>query len=168
MGHLREEAKELDDWVRFEAEYKGQYAHQLTEVIKNCQSETELKDVIVGSILDKYGIYYTKPSKKGDVNRPTPETKKMIDLLDDKSFNFQTPNSRNSLLNQTIDYLIQNSGLFPALYKVNQLFGDGTDKELIEYLLEIFRSEFIPNNDHIYWVNKYRRLYQIEGKPWVK
>ena len=82
MSHMRHEDEKLEDWVRFEAEYKGEYAHQLTEAIRKCNTDTELKDGSVCSILDRYGIYYTKESKSGKVNRPTPETKKMLNLLD--------------------------------------------------------------------------------------
>ncbi|HEM2203619.1 TPA: hypothetical protein U0251_002908, partial [Listeria monocytogenes] len=51
MTHLRHEAEKLDDWVRYEAEYKGRYAHQLTDAIENCKSDEELKNIIVSSIL---------------------------------------------------------------------------------------------------------------------
>lgn len=166
MSHLRHEAKQLNDWVRFEAEYKGEYAHQLTEAIRNCNTESELKDIIVGSILDRYGIYYTKESKSGKVNRPTPETQKLLDLLDTDDFRFTTKSSRNSLLSQSIDYIRQNSGLFPLLYKANEIFGKGTDKELLEWLYDDYYQNFTPNDDHIGFVNKYKPLYQKEGKPW--
>lgn len=69
MTHMRHEAEQLNDWVRYEAEYKGRYAHQLTEAIKNYKTDEDLKNIIVNSIIDRYGFYYTKESKKGKVNR---------------------------------------------------------------------------------------------------
>lgn len=165
---MRHVAKELDDWIRFEAEFKGDYAHQLTDAISNCETDLEVKDVIVGAILDRYGIYYTKIPKSGKVNRPIPETKKMIALLDDKNFSFSTKSSRNSLLSQSIDYIKDYSGLFPLLYKVKEIFGDNVDLELLEYLFQEYYENFIPNDDHIYFVNKYKELYKKEGKPWLK
>lgn len=166
MSFLRHEAKELDDWVRFEAEFKGEYAHQLTDAIKNCKTDTELKDIIVNSILDRYGIYYTKISKSGRANRPIPETKKMVDLLNEDNFSFSTKSSRNSLLSQSIDYIKRYSGLFPLLYKVKEIFGDNTDQELLDHLFKEYYEKFVPNDDHIYFVNKYKTLYKKEGKPW--
>jgi len=91
MTHLRHEAEKLDDWVRYEAEYKGRYAHQLTDAIENCKTDEELKNIIVSSILDRYGFYYTKENKKGKINRPTKETKKMLELLNNNDFKFDSP-----------------------------------------------------------------------------
>lgn len=158
--HNRHEAKQLENWIRFEASFRGEYAHQLTEAIKECKSETDLKDVLVSAFLEKYSFYYTKSQ------RPTPETKAMIDLLNKKDFKFESPTARNNLLAQSIDYLINSSGLFPILWKVNQIWGKGTDHELLELLYQEYHDNFEPNDDHIAWVNKYKLLYQNEGKPW--
>lgn len=166
MSHMRHEAEKLKDWVRFEAEYKGEYAHQLTEAIRGCNSDTDLKDIIVSSILDRYGIYYTKESKNGKVNRPTPETKKMLNLLDNDNFAFTTKSTRNSLLSQSIHYIKTNSGLYPLLYKAKQIFGKDADKELLDWLYKEYYQGFSPNDDHIAFVKKYKKLYQKEGKPW--
>ncbi|MFW3479343.1 hypothetical protein ACSHWD_07950 [Aerococcus urinaeequi] len=166
MTHLRHEAEKLDDWVRYEAEYKGRYAHQLTEAIENCKTDGELKDIIVSSILDRYGFYYTKDSKKGKPNRPTKETKKMLELLNNNDFKFDSSSSRNNMLNQTLNYIQKNSGLFPLLWKADAIWGYGTYKELLEWLGDQYYSSFEPNDDHISWVNKYKNLYLVEGKPW--
>lgn len=167
MSYLRHEAEQLDNWVRFEAEYKGHYAHQLTEAIKECHTDDDLKNIIVGSILDRYGMYYTKESKNDNTNRPTKETKKMLDLLENNSFMFKTPNTRNSELFQTVDYLIKSSGLFPTLWKARQIWSDGADKKLMDYLLQVYYESFIPNDDHIAFVKKYKALYQREGFSWT-
>lgn len=166
MSHLRHEAEHLKDWVRFEAEFKGEYAHQLTEAIKKCKTDIELKDIIVNSILDRYGMYYTKESKSGEVNRPTPETKKMLSLLNNHKFAFTTKSSRNSLLSQSIHHIKSNSGLYPLMYKAKQIFGNDADKELLEWFFEDYFNNFSPNDDHLYFVKKYSNLYQKEGKPW--
>lgn len=166
MTHLRHEAEKLDDWVRFEAEFKGRYAHQLTEEIQKCETDEQLKNIIVGSILNRYGIYFTTESKKGKVNRPTKETQKMLNLMSDSNFTFDSSTSRNNMLNQTLHYLQKNSGLFPLLWKVDKIWGDGSYKEVLEWLGDQYYNNFEPNDDHIYWVKKYQALYQLEGKPW--
>lgn len=166
MTHMRHEAEQLDDWVRYEAEYKGRYAHQLTDAIQNCKTDDDLKNIIVSSIIDRYGFYYTKESKSGKMNRPTRETKKMLELLNNNEFKFESPSPRNNLLNKTLGYIQKNSGLFPLLWKADQIWGDGTYKELLKWLGEQYYSNFEPNDDHIAWVNQYKALYQLEGKPW--
>lgn len=158
--HNRNEAKQLDNWVRFEASFRGEYAHQLTEAMKECKSETELKDIIVSAFLEKYSFCYTKSQ------RPTPETKAMLALLNQPDFKFNSPTARNSQLGQSIDYLINSSGFFPILWKANQIWGKGTDLELLEWLYQEYHAYFEPNDDHIAWIRKYKPFYKREGKPW--
>nr|WP_237052003.1 hypothetical protein [Listeria monocytogenes] len=90
----------------------------------------------------------------------------MLDLLNNNDFKFDSPSPRNNMLNQTINYIQKNSGLFPLLWKVDGIWGDGTYKELLEWLGDQYYNSFEPNDDHISWLNKYKALYQLEGKPW--
>lgn len=159
MKYLRHLAKEVDDWTRVEAECTGDYAHQLTEAIKQCNTDEELKNVIISSILDRYMFFYVSS------NRPHKLTKLMLDLLDQKNFYFESPSPRNNLLDQSIDHLIKGSGLLPTLWKVNQIWGVVASRELLEHFYSEYES-FTPNDDHVSWVNKYKNLYLAEGKPW--
>lgn len=160
MKYLRHIAKEVDDWTRVEAEFSGEYAHQLTDAIKECDTDEQLKNVIVSSLIDRYMLFYVNS------NRPHKITRLMLELLDDKEFHFESPSPRNNLLEQSIDHLIKGSGLLPTLWKAQQIWGDNTSRELMDYLYERYEDEFVPNDDHVSWINKYKSLYLIEGKPW--
>lgn len=160
MKHMRHIAKEVDDWTRIEAEFSGDYAHQLTEAIKDCKTDKQLKDVIVSSIIDRYMFFYVSS------NRPHKLTKLMLDLLDEKDFYFESPSPRNNLLEQSIDHLMKGSGLFPTLWKVQQIWGENTAKDLMDYLYQQYNEKFEPNDDHISWVNKYKQYYLNQGKSW--
>lgn len=160
MKFMRHIAKEVDDWTRVEAEFSGKYAHQLTEAIKDCDTDKQLKDIIISSILDRYMFFYVES------NRPHKLTKLMLELLDQKNFQFESPSPRNNLLEQSIDHLIKGSGLLPTLWKVEQIWGNNTAKDLIKYLYNKYYEEFVPNDDHIAWVNKYKNVYLLDGKPW--
>lgn len=160
MKYLRHIAKEVKDWTRVEAEFSGEYAHQLTDAIKECDTDEQLKNVILSSLIDRYMLFYVNS------NRPHKMTRLMLELLDDKEFHFESPSPRNNLLEQSIDHLIKSSGLLPTLWKAQQIWGDDTSRELMDYLYERYEDEFIPNDDHISWINKYKNLYLIEGKPW--
>ncbi|MCY7621374.1 MULTISPECIES: hypothetical protein [Bacillus] len=160
MKYLRHIAKEVNDWTRVEAEFSGEYAHQLTDAIKECGTDGQLKNVIVSSLIDRYMLFYVNS------NRPHKMTRLMLELLDDKEFHFESPSPRNNLLEQSIDHLIKGSGLLPTLWKAQQIWGDNTSRELMDYLYGRFEEEFIPNDDHVSWINKYKNLYLIEGKPW--
>ena len=74
MKHNQHIAKEGDDWVRLEAEFVGQYAHDLTEKIKDCTSDVELKNLLLSSILDMYMFFHTKS------NKPHKNTRLMLEL----------------------------------------------------------------------------------------
>lgn len=160
MKFLRHIAKEVDDWTRVEAEFSSEYAHQLTDAIKQCNTDEQLKNVIVSSLIDRYMLFYVNS------NRPHKMTRLMLELLDNKEFRFESPSPRNNLLEQSIDHLIKGSGLLPTLWKVQQIWGDRTSRDLMDYLYERYNNEFEPNDDHISWLNKYKNLYLIEGKPW--
>lgn len=162
MKFLRHEAKLADDWIRFEAEFKGSYAHQLTEAIRNCKTDEDLKNTIINSILNRYSLYYTKS------NKPHLTTRMMTELLDKNDFQFISPSPRLNKLEQSLDYLMESSGLFPVLWKVDQVWGNDTSIELIKFLIDSYKDKFKPNQDHIFWVSKYTEIYRQEGKPWVK
>nr|WP_289038872.1 hypothetical protein [uncultured Allobacillus sp.] len=162
MKHMRHIAKEVDDWTRFEAEFSGDYAHQLTDAINECSTDEQLKNLIVSSLLDRYMFFYVQS------NRPHKITRLMLELLDEKNFHFESPSPRNNLLEQSIDHLIKGSGLLPTLWKVQQIWGDKTAQELLDYFHKQYYEEFEPNDDHISWLNKYKVLYQMEGKPWER
>jgi len=63
MGIRYEEALQYDNWVRFEAVYKGNYAHNLSDELEAIKSDTELKDLLVSALTDRYQFYYTKSDR---------------------------------------------------------------------------------------------------------
>ncbi|MGT2625309.1 replication initiation factor domain-containing protein [Streptococcus thoraltensis] len=160
MKHNRSKAKAVDDWTRFEVEYKGHYAHELTKAIRQCKTDNELKNLILSSILDKYMFFHVNS------NRPHRITRLMINLLDDKKFEFPPQNPKDDTVKRSIDYMKKGSGLYPLLYKVNQVWGDGSDSELIQYLFFDYKKEFLPNKDHEAWVTKYKNYLQRFPVPW--
>lgn len=83
MKHMRHIAKEVDDWTRVEAEFSGDYAHQLTDAIKKCITDEQLKNVIISALLDRYMLFYVNS------NRPHKITRLMLELLDEKDFHFE-------------------------------------------------------------------------------
>lgn len=57
MGYRYDEAIKCESWVRFEAVYKGMYAHQITAQLQQISTEDELKQLIAKHISDKYQFY---------------------------------------------------------------------------------------------------------------
>lgn len=159
-GHRYQEAIVLDDWTRFEASFKGHYAHRISEELLTISSNTELKDLLISSFTDRYQFYYTKSGKK------TTFTNKMISLLNQRNFHFHTPSPRNNTLNQSINHLINGSGLFPTLFKIERIWDKQGVDEFINFLYEEYYN-YEPNNDLVYWIKKYENLYIKQGKPFT-
>ncbi len=152
--------EDIKDWVRVEAEIKGHLAHQFTEAVINCQSDNDMKDLILSSILDHYAFIYTKSRK------PHKVTRLMLDLLDEKSFRFYSPSPNDNSLIRSINHIIIGSGLFPTIYKIGAIWDIEGINEFIDYLIGEY-GKFIPNSDHIYWVKKHYQQCKLEGKPWT-
>ena len=160
MKYLRHIAKECKDWVRLEAEFSSDYAHQLTFMFKNCKDDEELKNIILSSILDKYMFFYTNSGK------PTKITRLMLKELDNKNFSLESPSPRNNSLEKSIDYLIKGSGLFSTMFKIQVIWGKCAVNEFIEYLKSEYENNYKPNNDVTIWINKNEESYLKQGKPW--
>lgn len=158
FGVRYEEAINCDDWVRFEAVFKGTYAHGLSDQLAIVKNDVELKDLLVSALTDRYQFYYVKSEKF------TTYTKKMLNLLNQRSFMFSTPSPRNNLLEQSQMHLLSGSGLFPYLYKVWRIWGDDGLKKCIAFLQNEFEN-YEPNDDVISWLKKYSALYTKQGYP---
>ncbi|MFL2132343.1 replication initiation factor domain-containing protein [Desemzia sp. FAM 24101] len=158
MGVRYDEAIHYDDWVRFEAVYRGHYAHDLSDRIQDINNDTELKDLLVSALTDRYQFYYGKSQKL------TTYTRKMLDLLNQRSFMFSSPSPRTNLLEQSQKHILNGSGLFPYLFKIWRIWGDEGLKKCLNFLYDEFEN-YEPNDDAIAWLNKYTALYQMQGCP---
>lgn len=153
-----EEAVYYKDWVRFEAVFKGKYAHELSEKIKKINNETDLKDILVSALTDRYQFYYSKSDKL------TTYSKKMMNLLTQRNFSFNSPSPRYNLLEQSQRHIVSGSGLFPYLFKVWRIWGDEGLKKCVSYLHKEF-EDYEPNDDVLSWLKKYSALYSKQGLP---
>ncbi|EME8260952.1 replication initiation factor domain-containing protein [Enterococcus faecium] len=158
MGIRYEEALQYDNWVRFEAVFKGTYAHDLSDELETIKTDTELKNLLVSALTDRYQFYYFKSS------RLTTYSKKMLDLLNQKSFMFSSPSPRMNLLEQSQKHILNRSGLFPYLYKVWRIWGDEGLKKCLAFLYDEFEN-YEPNDDVLLWLKKYSILYTKQGYP---
>lgn len=152
-------AEKCNNWVRVEAQYSGEYAHQLTEHFKSVFSEKELKDLILASILDRYMLFYKKS------NTPIKLSKLMIQELENDNYKLESLSHKNNSLERSIKYLINNSGLFSIYFKIESIWGVEGLKEFTKYLNEKYRY-YLPNNDVFVWLNKNKKSYFLQEKPW--
>lgn len=150
------EAESLNDWVRLEVIFRGTYAHNLHEELLKVQNHNDLKNLIVGAILSKYQFWYIKSKKMMKF------TKDMNDMLNTSVYEFENPKMRTVELEKMIDYHIKGSGILPLIHKLEQTFGDGTGKDFLNWLYEMYYNGYEPSKDDIAWLNKHKTLYQKE------
>lgn len=158
MGFQYEDALRYDNWTRFEAVFRGHYAHSLSDALLLINTDIDLKNLLVSALVDRYQFYYVKS------NKLTIYSKKMLSLLNQKDFVFYTPSPRNNLLEQSQMHILNGSGLFPYLYKVKDIWGEEGLQKCLLFLYDCFEN-YEPNEDVILWLKKYSASYQKQGCP---
>ncbi|EHI74449.1 putative phage replication protein [Streptococcus criceti] len=153
--------KKVESWIRFEVEFKGKFAHQLTLALFDCQSDNEAKNIILSAILNKYLFFYTKSNKLHKIS------KLMLEQLEIGAFSFTTSKITNNSLEKSIQYLIRGSGLLALLWKVDQIYGQGSSQKLLDHFYRIYKHTFKPNKDHLSWLNKYQHELKDTKEPWT-
>ena len=172
-GSRRSEAKEYNDWIRFELEIKKDYAHDLTEALLNTNCQTEFKEIILGFFIQKF--YFVTVENNEYV--PTPFMQKIIDMKNDKSIKlFKSVNTKNTELSKSFLYILKSSGVITALYKILTIWGKNGLNESIKSVINYMKNEYNPNRDCIEFLknngkeykNNYRSFndfYEDEVKP---
>lgn len=130
MGFRYDDALNCESWVRFEAVYRHDYAHQITEGILSVKTAQELSRLIAKYICDKYQFF--------DVNtgEATEFTADLLGVAAGSSVAaLSTPSPRDNSLRQSIRYLRDGSGLYSTLFKVANIWGPEAARELMDFLL---------------------------------
>lgn len=171
-GFRFQEAEKYKSWVRFEAVFKHNYAHQISEQLLKksangnylIQTKAELQQVIAKHIIDKYCFYDMETDEPATFSEDLAAIAAgaQVDAL-------SRPNGRDNSLQQSITYLKTNSGLFSTFYKVYMIWGAAGEKELLDHLkeqYEKFRDEEAPDKADIQnWIWKhYSSLYNTDLK----
>ncbi len=148
-GFRYKEALNTNSWVRFEAVFKGDYAHQLTDIIMET-GEEKLKDLIAGKIAEKYRFYDLERKKYTDFT--TALCKKSKGIFP----RLRLESTRDNDFVNSLIHLVKGSGLFPALYKCDEIWGNESSMNLLKCLHDIYLDDYIPNDDVRLWLKKHK------------
>ena len=158
-GSRYTEALQYDDWVRFEAEAKQEYAHGLSDLLLSIKSDNEFKETILGFFIQKFYFMILDDDKY----ITAPFMQKIIDLKNDRSITLiKSTSHKNMELAKSIIHLLKTSGTITTLYKAAEIWGE---EGLLDFAKEIiqFLKCYEPNQDCKRFLknNKedYRRLY---------
>lgn len=157
-GFRLNDAINCHDWIRYEAVYKGVYAHAITkELLKNDMDEQEFTCYIAKIITQKYRLF---DLLTGEYRK---ETKDLLNIADgSNSGRLRCDSPRDNTLKQSIKYMIFSSGLFSLLYKIENLFGEEGIRVFEKYLWgcytsNIWRSATMTRELNL-WLKKHEEL----------
>ena len=137
-GFRLEEALNCDSWVRFEASYRGKYAHQITEQILNdVTNEIELSQFIASKICDKYRFV------NSSTGQYTEFTNDLLYVMENSNYPaLRCENPKNNSLNKAISHIIKGSGLYPLLFKIGKIWGEQSEVEFLDIIYKIYKTEY--------------------------
>ena len=134
-GFRYDDALNCESWVRFEAVYRHDYAHQITEGLLTVKTVQELSQLIARYICDKYQFF--------DVNTDevTEFTADLLGVAEGSGVTaLSSPSPRDNTLRQSIHYLRNGSGLYPTLFKVANIWGPEAARELMDFLFSEYEK----------------------------
>lgn len=167
-GFRYTEALNTKSWVRFEVVFKEDYAHQLTDIIKyggkkpigltaeekpeDLTKKEKLEDLIANKIAEKYRFYDTESNEYTDFTTALCEKSKEVFPC----LRLESP--RDNDFTRSLIHLVNGSGLFPALYKCDETWGNKSSLALLKCLYDIYIYDYTPNDDVQLWLKKYRSI----------
>ena len=138
MGYRYDEALRYESGVRFVASYLHDYAHQITEeLLKNVVTTQDLQQLIAKYISDRYRFVDTSTSEV------TAFTDDLIGVAaGSKAAALSAASPRDNTLRQSIEHLRAGSGLYATLFKAYKIWGDESEKQLLQYLYDDYVYNF--------------------------
>lgn len=136
MGFRYDEALACESWMRLEAVFCHEYAHQITaRLLKDAQ--TPLDRIIASTILSKYRFVNTQTGALLDI------TSDLIDIVNGAyPVHLCSARSKDNDLEKSIKAIVENSGLFSTLFKCYEIWGDTAEIQLLKYLLSCFHTTY--------------------------
>lgn len=152
-------------WVRFEAVFKSDYAHNLTEKMLQLSTPKELSDLILNCWTQKF--YFVQASD----GKPAVYTQKMLAAMKDNSFKLYGRIPTDNDLLKRFKYLIKSSGTVSTLYKIWAVFGEENLENAVNYILD-YVIDWQPNADCKQWLkyhtddtrNSFKNFEEIRQK----
>ena len=147
MGYRYDEALLYKSWVRFEASFLHDYAHQMTEqLLSGNMTPQDLQQWIAKHISDRYRFV------DAETGEMTAFSDDLIGVaLGSKVAALIAASPRDNTLRQSIEHLRVGSGLYATLFKAYKIWGDGADRQLLQYLYDdytyIFKVALLTGKD---------------------
>ena len=160
-GYRKQEAIACSDWIRFEAVFKGKYAHLITNTLLHTEmNEVDFKCYIAQIVAQKYRFF------DYECDSYTEYTADLVKVAERKEYpKLYCESARDNALNKNIEHLRKGSGLFPTMYKVQALYGEDGLKSFCQYLHWYYTGNFWIGKDTLkelnLWLKKHEDLRNV-------
>ena len=134
-------------WIRFEAVFKNEYAHNLTDDLLKIKSRHELCDLILDSWLQKF--YFKKSNGQTAIY-----TQKMLNAKKDGNYVLIGQIQKDNDLSKRFDYLLTDSGTISTLYKIKELWGSSALEYATKYI-NSYVEDWHENQGCAEWLKKH-------------
>lgn len=136
-GYRKKEALDCASWIRFEAVYKGKYAHIISNtLLTNKMTAEGFEKYIAQIITQKYRFFDVDKEEYIEC------TKKILEVSNGSNMPvLYCPSLRDNELKRNIEHIKYGSGLYSTLYKIGQLYGEEAINEFWIYLMECYKKE---------------------------
>lgn len=146
-------------WIRFEAVFRGEYAHQLTKKLLEVSSDKQLSDLILNVFLQKYYFRFRKSK------RPTAYTQTMKKLLTAPEAPLMPLSTEDHELEKKLSYLLGSSGMMSNFFAVQQLWGDDGLQKLLQHIFDELQ-DWQPTYSAVKWV-RYHQNDTLKTYPTI-
>lgn len=137
------QALHCKDWVRFEASYRQQYAHQIGAELMKIKGDTELSNFLFGVFVEKFRFVDFWDDQTNITKIMLAYADSAIPILDGRK-------TQEQGLEVSIRYIVEGSGLMPTMYKIREYYGDEGLADFVKYLndnLHVFEPNADARND---------------------
>lgn len=150
-------AKSLNDWVRFEAVLRDDYAHQMTDQLLQVKNNNELGQLVAHTMACKFYLCYVQ---NGVLDCPTEYTQALLDASQNNTFALKSNNYTNTSLLRKINYVYNGSGLMAVLAMIEESWGLSAVYQFLELLAKAYQLTYKPNNENMAWIRAFSPVYQ--------
>lgn len=172
-GFRHQEAASCSSWVRFEAVYKGKYAHQISDFFLDENNVFKpdpdtLVCFIAAKITDKYRFMLTSTGELLSFSEDLVNTASGIAAAP-----LSCPSPRDNSLFQSLNYIIHSSGFMITLAKACYCYPERNDvmETLFDWLGQAFEKFYLPmvnsrehrNHELWKWLKKHKTETQKQA-----
>lgn len=152
-GILLRKAIECNSWIRFEAVFKDEFAHKITQYFLNIEDDLEFLNLIANIIIQKFCFYIDGTNKMVDFSYF------LNDMIIEKQVILKNYKKEDNDLINDIIYHYKYSELMSFIFKIKKIWGEDDLKRLVNFMLNLSEL-YEANKDCISWLDKYKNDYK--------